>query len=275
MKNVIKNVRISESIPSNVKPIIIFLTDGEATTGVTDSTIIRKNVKSSNTNLKVPIYGLAFGDGADFGLVKDISKESKAFARRIYEASDAPIQLEDFYQEIASPLLNNITFDYVGEAFHNKTSKNINTYFRGGEYVVAGKIDREKIDRGKINPNNELEIVINGMGESSNYEETIGHCISYNDNRTQNFTDYDECCDELYCDYTPHPCDQYMPSQHVNCIPWPIIPIIPYPISTITTNTKSDAENFIERLWAFLTIQNNLNDDEKEDTNQAAHLDGS
>jgi uncharacterized protein YegL len=263
--NVVKNVRISESVPSNVKPIIIFLTDGEATAGVTDSQDIRKNVKSANRNLEVPIYGLAFGDGADFGLVKDISTESEAFARRIYEASDAPIQLEDFYQEIASPLLSNVTFDYVGESFQNKTNKSINTYFKGGEYVVAGKVD------GVVDQDDELEIVVSGIGKSANYKEIISRCIYYPDHHTSNFTDYDECCDELYCDYSPHPCDQYMPSRHVNCIPWPITPILPDPISTIAKGTKSDAENFIERLWAFLTIQNILNEDENKDSNQAVH----
>jgi len=263
--NVVKNVRISEVLPSNVKPIIIFLTDGEATAGITNSQDIRENVKSANINLKVPIYGLAFGDGADFGLIKDISTESEAFARRIYEASDAPIQLEDFYQEIASPLLSNVTFDYVGESFQNKTNKLINTYFKGGEYVVAGKVD-DVVDQDE-----ELEIVVSGIGKSSNYKEIISRCIYYPDNHTLSFTDYDECCDELYCDYSPHPCDQYMPSRHVNCIPWPIPPISPDPISTIAKRTKSDAENFIERLWAFLTIRNILNENENKNTNQAGH----
>ena len=126
---VVHQVHNSEFIPSGLKPIIIFLTDGEATSGVTNNSDIRKNALETNEELKVPIFGLAFGDRADFSLVKDISTDSGAFARRIYEASDAAIQLEDFYKEIASPLLNNVTFDYVGNSFQNKTNNKITTFF--------------------------------------------------------------------------------------------------------------------------------------------------
>ena len=45
--------------------MIIFLTDGEATSGITNSETIKSNIKNSNKG-QVPIYGLAFGDGADF-----------------------------------------------------------------------------------------------------------------------------------------------------------------------------------------------------------------
>merc|ERR1719266_2161865 len=85
--NVVKNVRTSESIPSNIKPMIIFLTDGEATQGTTSNSQILKNMKEANHDVKIPIYGLAFGSGADFNLIKSIGTESGAFYRRIYEAS--------------------------------------------------------------------------------------------------------------------------------------------------------------------------------------------
>jgi uncharacterized protein YegL len=254
--SVIEKVHISESISFNVKPIIIFLTDGQATVGVTDSTVIKKNVINLNENLNVPIYGLAFGDGADFSLIKDISRENNAFARRIYEASDAPIQLEDFYQEIASPLLSNVTFDYVGESFHNKTNKEFSTFFKGGEYVIAGKLENTVED-------NHVEIIVSGVGKSSTYKEIISRCVNYPD-----YVDYDDCCNQLYCDYKPHPCDRYIEP----CIPWqiPSSPL-PEPLLPVAREDKSDAENFIERLWAFLTIQNLL--DEKENKNNIQEQD--
>ena len=80
----------------------------------------------------------------DFSLVKDIATESGAFARRIYETSDAAIQLEDFHSRIASPLLYDVQFKYVGESFSDQTRLNVSkTFYKGGEYVIAGKITHD------------------------------------------------------------------------------------------------------------------------------------
>ena len=84
--------------------MIVFLTDGEPTVGETSSYVIKENVKQANLDLNIPIYGLAFGDGADFNLVKDISDESNGFAQRIYESGNSFEQLEDFYTKISGTL---------------------------------------------------------------------------------------------------------------------------------------------------------------------------
>lgn len=90
--------------------------------GETFPSEIRKNIAelNSNTTKKVPIYGLAFGRDADFNLIKSISVTSDAYARRIFEGSDAALQLEDFYLELANPVLNNVKFKYVGESVQVK-----------------------------------------------------------------------------------------------------------------------------------------------------------
>ena len=51
--------------------------------------------------MQVPIYGLAFGDGADFNLLKDISNENRGFAQKIHESGNSFEQLEDFYNKIS------------------------------------------------------------------------------------------------------------------------------------------------------------------------------
>ena len=81
--------------------LIVFLTDGEPTAGVTSSSAIKKNIREANADTQIPIYGLALGDGADFDLVKDISDENYGFAERIYESGNSFEQLEDFYNKIS------------------------------------------------------------------------------------------------------------------------------------------------------------------------------
>lgn len=62
---------------------------------------------------RYPIFSLGFGDGADIDFLKKLSLNNTGFARVIYEASDASLQLRNFYKEISSPVLSNVTFKYI------------------------------------------------------------------------------------------------------------------------------------------------------------------
>lgn len=63
--------------------------------------------------IRYPIFSLGFGDGADMDFLKKLSLNNTGFARIIYEASDASLQLHNFYKEISSPVLSNVTFKYA------------------------------------------------------------------------------------------------------------------------------------------------------------------
>lgn len=84
--------------------ILVLLTDGEHNSGsFAFHQIVARLLANRSAHTKV--YGLAFGDGADFSLLRQMSAKTGAFARKIYEAADAAIQLDSFYAEISSPLL--------------------------------------------------------------------------------------------------------------------------------------------------------------------------
>jgi uncharacterized protein YegL len=99
--NLANDVKRNEEIGRETQQMIVFLTDGEPTEGETSGTRIKENVNQYNSASKIPIYGLAFGDGADFNLLKDISTESRGFAQKIYESGNSFEQLEDFYNKIS------------------------------------------------------------------------------------------------------------------------------------------------------------------------------
>lgn len=84
---------LTTSEQDSLTSMIIFLTDGEATTGVTNNDIIVNNISISNQNSNYVIHSLAFGNNADFKLVQRISSRNKGLARKVYEDSDADLQL--------------------------------------------------------------------------------------------------------------------------------------------------------------------------------------
>merc|ERR1719327_959318 len=132
----------SESLPQGVASMLVFLSDGEATEGETSGKAIKANVASANSDTELPIFSVAFGSGADFDLLKEISLAADSFAKRVYEGSDAALQLENFYAEISSPVVTNLKFDYVGDLVDNSTLSNgeVKTLFKGDQHVVVGKL---------------------------------------------------------------------------------------------------------------------------------------
>ncbi|XP_061166903.1 inter-alpha-trypsin inhibitor heavy chain H4-like [Saccostrea echinata] len=146
-------------------PVLVFLTDGEATVGETNTDRILENVKKAN-EAELPIFSLAFGRGADFNIVKKIAAKNNGFARKIYEDADAALQIAEFYKEISTVLMKNVSFNYVDGTLYDSTvtDTRFNTYFKGSEMVVAGKVkDLNKLQSGMI---------VNGTG-SENQEVVL------------------------------------------------------------------------------------------------------
>ncbi|XP_007552752.1 inter-alpha-trypsin inhibitor heavy chain H3-like [Poecilia formosa] len=123
--------------------ILILLTDGDPTSGVTNHEEIQSNVRQAIAG-KFPLYCLGFGFDVNFEFLEKMSLGNNGVARRIYEDSDADLQLKGFYEEVANPLLTDVTMIYVGGT--NLTQTNFSQYYNGSEIVVAGEIIDNNIE---------------------------------------------------------------------------------------------------------------------------------
>ncbi|XP_073918372.1 inter-alpha-trypsin inhibitor heavy chain H6 [Castor canadensis] len=128
-------------------PLIMFLTDGEPTAGVTTPSVILSNVRQA-LGYRVALFSLAFGDDADFPLLRRLSLENRGAAHRIYEDSDSALQLEGLYEEISMPLLANVRLDYRGGLVGASPWTLFPNYFGGSELVVAGQVQPGKQELG-------------------------------------------------------------------------------------------------------------------------------
>merc|ERR1719270_3070110 len=298
----VAEVRQSETIPGNTKSMIIFLTDGQATTGVTGSEEIRSNIEAENAINKVPIYGLAFGSGADFNLMKTLSQENGAFARKIFEASDAAIQLEDFYLQIAGPKMQNVKIEYVGEAVKNETftKTTLDTFNEGNEIVITGQIDENDIDR--------VEVIITGEANDGPVVRKLSICpmpkpmplplpIEVQEGQDQQVPFHRcQCCEadpparcqrlreqipcdniqfQALCSVSSGNTEDEVATHDEGALFRPTYPIfpgdgcIPFP-SPRPREPTSEAQNFVERLWAFKTINELLKKSDEEDKDAEA-----
>ena len=197
-------LRNSQSVQSRLKltPIILFLTDGEPTASVTNTNEILANVKANGDNV-VGIFSLAFGTGTDFEFLTKVATQNRVFARKIYEAADATLQLNGFFDEVAFPLLSNVRFVYSDEGpVNDVTETKAANFFKGTEFVVAGRVE----------PKSSLNASITGTGADGPYM--------------------------IWC--------------------FVDLPLPPIPLPEQVVEQKSEKKFSLEKIWAYLTIQDML-----------------
>merc|ERR1712062_790378 len=225
-----KNISNSEKFSDVKQTMIIFMTDGQGTMAGYQ---VKDNIREANTG-KIPIFGLALGNDADFDLIKDISDESGAFAQRIYESGRAYEQLEQFYNEISDPKLQNVEFQYLANGIDGE---NDNSIIENFEINITGQDANGQYSHSEI-----LKPCIDRPIVTYQYQkdEELG-ALSKRDLEASTFP------------YYPH-----------RCIP------SPFPSPKIPENwKKSEAEKFTERLWAFKRVNYLLENKDEECENNA------
>uniref|UniRef100_A0A670YBW9 Inter-alpha-trypsin inhibitor heavy chain H3-like n=1 Tax=Pseudonaja textilis TaxID=8673 RepID=A0A670YBW9_PSETE len=129
----------AKSVPERSASLVIMLTDGDPTSGVTNLRQIEENAKNAAKG-KYPIYNLGFGYDVDYAFLERIATENNGVARRIFDDSDAALQLQGFYDEVANPLLTEVELDYKENGISDLTQNSFKHYYDGSEIVVAGRI---------------------------------------------------------------------------------------------------------------------------------------
>ncbi|KAK2503038.1 hypothetical protein MC885_016061, partial [Smutsia gigantea] len=134
-----------ELLSSGSVSLIILLTDGDPTVGETNPKKIQKNVQEAISG-QYSLFCLGFGFDVSYAFLEKLALDNGGLARRIYEDSDSALQLQDFYQEVANPLLTSVTFEYPKNTVEEVTQNNFRLLFKGSEMVVAGKLREQSPD---------------------------------------------------------------------------------------------------------------------------------
>uniref|UniRef100_A0A7N8XJ72 Inter-alpha-trypsin inhibitor heavy chain H3 n=1 Tax=Mastacembelus armatus TaxID=205130 RepID=A0A7N8XJ72_9TELE len=141
--NMILNDKQAKRIPEQSIDMVILLTDGMPNSG--EPQRIQENVRSAIEG-SMSLFCLGFGNDVDYSFLDVMSKENKGMARRIYEASDATLQLQGFYEEVSSPLLSEVDLRYPDNAVDFLTTNHFDRFFNGSEIVVAGRLTDNQLD---------------------------------------------------------------------------------------------------------------------------------
>ncbi|XP_016075216.1 PREDICTED: inter-alpha-trypsin inhibitor heavy chain H2 [Miniopterus natalensis] len=131
--------------PNSVS-LIILVSDGDPTVGELKLSKIQKNVKQ-NIRDNISLFSLGIGFDVDYDFLKRLSNENRGIAQRIYGNQDTSFQLKKFYNQVSTPLLRNVQFNYPHTSVTDVTQNSFHNYFGGSEIVVAGKFDPEQSEQ--------------------------------------------------------------------------------------------------------------------------------
>uniref|UniRef100_A0A8C8Z322 Inter-alpha-trypsin inhibitor heavy chain 2 n=1 Tax=Prolemur simus TaxID=1328070 RepID=A0A8C8Z322_PROSS len=134
------------ALDPNSVSLIILVSDGDPTVGEVKLSKIQKNVKQSIQD-NISLFSLGMGFDVDYDFLKRLSNDNRGIAQRIYGNQDTSSQLKKFYNQVSTPLLRNVQFNYPHTSVTDVTQNSFHNYFGGSEIVVAGKFDPDKLEQ--------------------------------------------------------------------------------------------------------------------------------
>jgi Ca-activated chloride channel family protein len=147
--------------------IIVFLTDGIPTVGVTDEKEIINNVLKNNTS-GTRVFCFGIGTDVNTHLLDRITEETRSASQYILPNEDIEVKVSSFFTKIREPLLANVKLSFPENINVLKVyPTRIPDLFKGDQLVVVGRYKNS--GRGKI----KLEATSAGENKILTYEATF------------------------------------------------------------------------------------------------------
>jgi len=131
--------RGSETGASGRPFVVIFLTDGRPTIGVTDEEQIVANAKKANDG-RTRIFCFGIGTDVNTHLLDKITEQSHAFSQYVLPEEDLEIKVSSFFSKIKEPVLANPSLNFTGDIHASKLYPSpLPDLFKGEQLVLVGR----------------------------------------------------------------------------------------------------------------------------------------
>lgn len=119
--------------------LVIFLTDGLPSVGVTDAGSILKDVEQGN-KAGARIFNFGVGTDVNTHLLDRISMDHDGSSTYVAPKEDLELKLSDFYARIKNPVMTNVSFDFgAGARVHSLYPRKVPALFKGSEILMFGR----------------------------------------------------------------------------------------------------------------------------------------
>jgi len=130
-----------DMLPSDDRTkIIIFLTDGEPTVGVTDINQIIRDVSEQNTkDAKLFVFGIGYD--VNTHLLDKLSLENHGATEYVVEDENIETKVSTFYEKVENPVMSDITISLNGVDANEMYPKDVPDIFKGTQLLIFGQYD--------------------------------------------------------------------------------------------------------------------------------------
>ncbi len=147
--------------------IVIFLTDGLPTEGVTEpSDIIGRVDKSARAEARIFAFGV--GDDVNTTLLDTITQGHRGAAGYVRPGQDIEAEVSDFYRKVSTPVLSDLKLDFGGVRVTDVYPDPLPDLFAGSQLVLVGRYRSDgEGSGGKVT----LSGKVNGQTQTFTYED--------------------------------------------------------------------------------------------------------
>jgi Ca-activated chloride channel family protein len=118
--------------------MVIFLTDGQPTVGVTDNEKIRQNVQAANTHSsRLFVFGVGYD--VNTHLLDNLAYDNHGVSSYVRPEENIEIAVSSFFTKISSPVLANLTLDFGGIAVYDRFPNALPDLFKGSQLIQFGR----------------------------------------------------------------------------------------------------------------------------------------
>lgn len=118
--------------------MIIFLTDGRPTVGITDNVNICNNIRNAN-NHDARLFVFGVGYNVNTHLLDRLSQENHGVSVYVKPEEDIEVAVSNFFSKINSPVLSDLNLDFGGINIMDYFPKELPDLFKGSQLVQFGR----------------------------------------------------------------------------------------------------------------------------------------
>lgn len=118
--------------------MIIFMTDGEPTIGVTQTKSILANVKEANKALtRLFVFGV--GENLKVDLLDLLAEDNQGARDYVGSKENIEVKVSSFFEKVSSPVLADVSLEISGVKVKDLYPKRLPDLFRGAQLMVTGR----------------------------------------------------------------------------------------------------------------------------------------
>jgi Ca-activated chloride channel family protein len=122
--------------------LIVFLTDGQPTIGVTNTEEILSNVAAKNTG-RVRLFVFGVGHNVNTILLDSLAERNRGARDYVDPNEDLELKLSSFYRKVSDPVLADLGLSFGGLSVYDMYPPKLSDLFSGSELVVVGRYKGE------------------------------------------------------------------------------------------------------------------------------------